>query len=224
MPVNDKDMMENRVLETANRLRLIQADFADESDQTRRDYLCEEIEKVLATILPTERSEFLRKLLERFPTGNFAAKSAEGKSEGERGSMGGESRLKNVDFLIQNLLEIIPTLSEEQRVIIDKSLQEVGWGLQKRLGCDAVLITRGEFGMTLYESSGRESHFPAVAKKVFDVTGAGDTVVSVLCVALAAGAKIDGAAFLANHAAGVVVGELGTASVTRTQLGEALEG
>jgi hypothetical protein len=103
---------------------LIQADFADESDQMRRDYLCEEIEKVLATILPTERDEFLRKLLERFPTGSFAAKPAEGESEGESGSMGGESRLRNVDFLIQNLLEIVPTLSEEQKVIIDKSLQE----------------------------------------------------------------------------------------------------
>jgi hypothetical protein len=118
--------MESRVLETANRLRLIQADFADESDQTRREYLCEEIEKVLATILPTERNEFLRELLERFPTGNFAAKSAEGEAEGERGSMGGGSRLRNVDFLIQNLLEIVPTLSEEQKVIIDKSLQEAG--------------------------------------------------------------------------------------------------
>ena len=126
MPANDQDKMDCRIHETVNRLRLIQADFADESDQTRRDYLCEEIEKVLATILPTEREEFLKKLLERFPTGSFAAKSAEGGAEGENGSMGGESRLRNVDFLIQNLLEIIPTLSEEQKVIIDKSLQEVG--------------------------------------------------------------------------------------------------
>ena len=126
MPANDQDKMDCRILETANRLRLIQVDFADESDQTRRDYLCEEIEKALATILPTEREEFLRKLLERFPTGSFAAKPAEGGAEGESGSMGGESRLRNVDFLIQNLLEIIPTLSEEQKVIIDKSLQEVG--------------------------------------------------------------------------------------------------
>jgi len=126
MPANDQDKMDCRIHETVNRLRLIQADFADESDQTRRDYLCEEIEKVLATILPTEREEFLKKLLERFPTGSFAAKPAEGGAEGESGSMGGESRLRNVDFLIQNLLEIIPTLSEEQKVIIDKSLQEVG--------------------------------------------------------------------------------------------------
>ena len=118
--------MESRVLETANRLRLIQVDFADESDQTRRDYLCEEIEKVLASILPAERDEFLRKLLERFPTGSFTAKPTEGESESESGSMSRESRFRNVDFLIQNLLEIVPTLSEEQKVIIDKSLQEAG--------------------------------------------------------------------------------------------------
>ena len=110
-----------------------------------------------------------------------------------------------------------------KRITDDESLKEVGWGLRKRLDCDAVLITRGEFGMTLFEASGRESHFPAAAKKVFDVTGAGDTVVGVLCVALAAGAEPASAAFLANQAAGLVVGELGTASVTRAQLAEAVK-
>lgn len=109
------------------------------------------------------------------------------------------------------------------RISDDKSLREVGRGLRKELGCDAVLITRGEFGMALFEASGRESYLPAVAKKVFDVTGAGDTVVGVLCAALAAGAKPDEAAFLANQAAGLVVGELGTASVTRAQLAEAVK-
>jgi hypothetical protein len=126
VPASDKNKIESRVLETANRLRLIQADFADENKQTRRDYLCEEIEKVLASIVPAERNEFLRRLLERFPTGSFVAQPAERKSENEGGSMIGESRIRNVDFLIQNLLEIIPTLTEEQKVIIDKSLQEAG--------------------------------------------------------------------------------------------------
>jgi rfaE bifunctional protein kinase chain/domain len=108
------------------------------------------------------------------------------------------------------------------KIADEESLREVGWGLQKRLGCEGVLITRGENGMTLFEASGQESHFPAMAKKVYDVTGAGDTVIGVFGVALAAGASLAEAAFLANHAAGIVVGELGTASVTRTQLVEAL--
>lgn len=126
MPANNRDKIESRVLEAANRLRLIQADFADESGQTRRDYFCEEIEKALAAILPTEREGFLRRLLEQFPTGGFAAQPGE-RTEGiEDASPVGESRLRNVDFLIRNLLEIAPTLTEEQKVIIDKSLQEAG--------------------------------------------------------------------------------------------------
>lgn len=106
----------------------------------------------------------------------------------------------------------------------EETLKEVGWGLLKRLRCEAVLITRGEYGMSLFEASGRESHFPALAKKVFDVTGAGDTVVSVFAVALAAGAEPAQAAYLSNHAAGIVVGELGTACVTREELAASLEG
>ena len=141
MPVNDNDKMESRVLETANRLRLIQVDFADESDQTRRDYLREEIEKVLAAILPSERNEFLRMLLERFPTGGFAAQPAETESEIEGGSTLGESRLRNVDFLIQNLLETLPTLTEEQKVIIDKSLQEAGLGTEVK-NCDSIDLSQ----------------------------------------------------------------------------------
>jgi len=137
VPASDKDKMESRVLETANRLRLIQADFADESDQTRRGYLREAIEKVLGAILPAERNEFLRRLLERFPTGSFTAQSAERESEIEGGSTIRESRLRNVDFLIQNLLEIVPTLTEEQKVIIDKSLQEAGLRTEVK-SCDSV--------------------------------------------------------------------------------------
>jgi len=126
MPANHKDKIESRVLETANRLRLIQADFADESNQTRRDYLCEEIEKALATLLPAEREEFLRRLLERFPTGGFITPPEGGVRETEGDSTAGEARFRNVDFLIQNLLETVPTLTEEQKVIIDKSLEEAG--------------------------------------------------------------------------------------------------
>ena len=69
MPANNKKM-EIYVLETVNRLHLIQVDFADESEQTRMDYLCEEIERALKTVLPEERNEFLQRLQERFPIGN----------------------------------------------------------------------------------------------------------------------------------------------------------
>jgi D-beta-D-heptose 7-phosphate kinase/D-beta-D-heptose 1-phosphate adenosyltransferase len=108
--------------------------------------------------------------------------------------------------------------------IDDGNIQEVGRGLLKRLACDGVLITRGSKGMALFEASGAETHLEALAKKVYDVTGAGDTVVSVFAAALAAGAKLADAAYLSNHAAGIVVGELGTACVTREELAASLNG
>jgi rfaE bifunctional protein kinase chain/domain len=105
-----------------------------------------------------------------------------------------------------------------QRVRDEASLMEVGWGLQKRLDANAVLVTRGAEGMSLFERGGRYTHLPTVAREVYDVTGAGDTVVSVAALALAAGADFPEACALANHAAGVVIREVGTASCSPEQL------
>jgi D-beta-D-heptose 7-phosphate kinase/D-beta-D-heptose 1-phosphate adenosyltransferase len=82
------------------------------------------------------------------------------------------------------------------------------------LGCQAVLVTRGEHGMSLFERGCSPLHVEAVAREVFDVTGAGDTVIATLALALAAGASLSEAAVLANCAAGVVVGKVGTAQAS----------
>jgi D-beta-D-heptose 7-phosphate kinase/D-beta-D-heptose 1-phosphate adenosyltransferase len=100
----------------------------------------------------------------------------------------------------------------------DKSLLKAGALLLKRLKCDAVLITRGEHGMSLFERGGRITHIPTVAQEVFDVTGAGDTVISVLTLAMAAGARMVDAARISNYAAGIVVGVVGTATVKPDEL------
>jgi rfaE bifunctional protein kinase chain/domain len=105
-----------------------------------------------------------------------------------------------------------------RRVTDEASLMEVGWGLQQRLDAAAVLVTRGAGGMSLFERGGRYTHLPTVAREIYDVTGAGDTVVSVVALALAAGADFPAACLLANHAAGVVIREVGTATCTREQL------
>ena len=105
-----------------------------------------------------------------------------------------------------------------RRVRDDASLMEVGWGLQKRLDANAVLVTRGAEGMSLFERGGRYTHLPTVAREVYDVTGAGDTVVSVAALALAAGSDFPEACALANHAAGVVIRDVGTASCSPEQL------
>ncbi len=100
----------------------------------------------------------------------------------------------------------------------DESLLKAGTLLLKRLKCNAVLITRGEHGMSLFERGGRVTHIPTVAQEVYDVTGAGDTVISTLTLAMAAGAGIADAAKLSNYAAGIVVGVVGTATVKPDEL------
>ncbi|MCP4290459.1 MAG: D-glycero-beta-D-manno-heptose-7-phosphate kinase [bacterium] len=106
----------------------------------------------------------------------------------------------------------------------EASLTRAGNILLKRTAAEAVLITRGEHGMALFNKDASEHHLPTVARKVFDVTGAGDTVISVYTTALAAGADFATAASLANHAAGVAVREVGTVAVTADQLRSALTG
>lgn len=97
-------------------------------------------------------------------------------------------------------------------------ITQIGRTLQQSLQCEAVVVTRGEEGMSIFEKSGPSWTIPAVARQVYDVTGAGDTVVSTLALALSAKAPISDAAVLANQAAGIVVGMVGTATITRTQL------
>jgi len=100
----------------------------------------------------------------------------------------------------------------------DESLRRAGEVLLERWDADSILITRGEQGMTLVPRHGTPRHFPTVARQVFDVTGAGDTVVATCALALGAGATLDEAVYLANHAAGIVVGKVGTATVSATEL------
>lgn len=105
----------------------------------------------------------------------------------------------------------------------DQAIDQAGMTIRQRLGCQSVLITRGEKGMSLYEGEGVSWHLPTQARQVYDVTGAGDTVIGTLALALSTGASIKDGAILANHAAGIVVGMVGTATVTPKQLSEAIQ-
>ncbi|MFQ5839830.1 MAG: D-glycero-beta-D-manno-heptose-7-phosphate kinase [Candidatus Methylomirabilales bacterium] len=104
----------------------------------------------------------------------------------------------------------------------EEDVAAAGQALCERLGVEGLLITRGERGMCLCERGGRVTHIPVVAKEVYDVTGAGDTVIGTLTLALAAGASLYEGAVIANRAAGVVVGKVGTATVRPTELAEVL--
>jgi len=99
----------------------------------------------------------------------------------------------------------------------EKSLINAGKALLRKLACSAVLITRGEHGMSLFRKD-KVVHIPTVAKNVFDVTGAGDTVIATFTLAYTAGASMEESAVIANHAAGIVVGEVGTAVITLDHL------
>jgi D-beta-D-heptose 7-phosphate kinase/D-beta-D-heptose 1-phosphate adenosyltransferase len=100
----------------------------------------------------------------------------------------------------------------------DKGLKHAAELIRERLGCDAVLITRGPDGMMLLEGRNDPVYVETAAREVYDVTGAGDTVIATLAASLAAGATMLEAAILANHAAGIVVGKIGTATATLDEL------
>jgi rfaE bifunctional protein kinase chain/domain len=108
-----------------------------------------------------------------------------------------------------------------RRIRTDEDAREAARDFRAIAACESVLVTRGEQGMWLSHPA-VEGSIPAVAREVSDVTGAGDTVVATLALALAAGATLEEGANLANHAAGVVVGKFGPATVTRDELLAAL--
>ena len=130
--------------------------------------------------------------------------------------------------LFRNVTVLAPNHHEAAaaaRILVreEADLLRAGTRLLNQLKARAVLITRGEQGMSLFEAGHGVTHIPTFAREVYDVTGAGDTVMAGLALGLAAGASFKDAAVLANCAAGVVVGKRGTASVSRAELRDALK-
>jgi D-beta-D-heptose 7-phosphate kinase/D-beta-D-heptose 1-phosphate adenosyltransferase len=120
-----------------------------------------------------------------------------------------------------------PNVHETERALgvtiaSDRDAERAGESLLAQLGARAVLITAGERGMYLLDSTGGRAHIPTMAREVYDVSGAGDTVIAVITLALACGASFEEAAIVANHAAGIEVGKFGVAAVSPQELKEAL--
>jgi D-beta-D-heptose 7-phosphate kinase/D-beta-D-heptose 1-phosphate adenosyltransferase len=130
-------------------------------------------------------------------------------------------RYKRVSCITPNLSE---AFSGMRTLLVDedKKIIELGNKILRKLNSDSVLITRGEKGMTLFEPGNKITHIPTRAKEVYDVTGAGDTVIATFTLALAARADFVTAAEISNFAAGVVVGKLGTATVSLDELRSAI--
>lgn len=137
---------------------------------------------------------------------------------------------KQRDFSLYEGFDVITPNHHEAGNAAGEEIQDgqdhvrVGMKLMRESAFRAILITRGEAGMSLFEREQgvRHTAFPAEAREVFDVTGAGDTVIGVFALCLAAGGSFREAAYLANHAAGIVVGKVGTATVSREELKKVL--
>ena len=138
-----------------------------------------------------------------------------------------DPKLRNFDFyrpatlITPNHHEALKMSNTEEDS--DDGLQRAAEIIRERLGCDSVLITRGDRGMILLSENGHPVYVKTAAREVYDVTGAGDTVIAALAGALATGASMLEAATLANHAAGIVVGKVGTATANSTELLETFD-
>jgi D-glycero-beta-D-manno-heptose-7-phosphate kinase len=138
-----------------------------------------------------------------------------------------DPKVQNTDMYRQVTL-VTPNHLEAARmagmeITDENSLKAAAQVLLAQLQCETVLITRGKDGMSLFHRNGEMNTIPTVARRVFDVTGAGDTVIATLALGMAAGLSTVDAALLANLAAGIVVGEVGTATVTSDRLAQALD-
>jgi rfaE bifunctional protein kinase chain/domain len=125
--------------------------------------------------------------------------------------------------LLRGVTCVAPNVAEASAmtgvsIVDDASLERAGMRLVEMLDCRYAVITRGEHGMALFGREGERLKIPSVARTVYDVSGAGDTVIAVLALALAAGAAIEQAMQLANFAAGVVVEKLGTATASPEEI------
>uniref|UniRef100_UPI0025BAC5C6 bifunctional heptose 7-phosphate kinase/heptose 1-phosphate adenyltransferase n=1 Tax=Ignavibacterium sp. TaxID=2651167 RepID=UPI0025BAC5C6 len=125
-----------------------------------------------------------------------------------------ENAIRNIK--IKNAYSDLRIHSDKLRT--GQDIDSAGRGLLEYLKMDAVLITLGDEGMRLFEKGSKPYHIDTVAQEVFDVSGAGDTVISAFTLALACGATMQEAAMIANFAAGIVVGKMGVATTTQKEL------
>ncbi len=131
-------------------------------------------------------------------------------------------KYKNITCMTPNTKEAWEGAGESPKPG-EKEIEKLGQKILKMLQADSILITRSADGMSLFEKGKKApTTIPTMAREVYDVTGAGDTVISVFTLALAAGASLQEAAVLSNHAAGIVVGKSGTASTTVQEIEKVL--
>jgi len=194
--------------------QLIRLDFEDGFGEQRSDLLVARSTKLMSNAGAVVLSDYGKGTLRDIPALIAAARSNNTPVLIDP---------KGTDFeRYRNATLITPNLHEFEAVVgrcsNDQAIEEKGANLIKQLSLDALLVTRSERGMTLLRKDKPVLHLPTRAREVYDVTGAGDTVIATLAAGLAAGMDIADATALSNLAAGIVVGKLGTATVTPAEL------
>ncbi|KKP36325.1 MAG: rfaE bifunctional protein [Candidatus Peregrinibacteria bacterium GW2011_GWF2_33_10] len=129
---------------------------------------------------------------------------------------------KNATLITPNSLEAQQMSSFSEEEFSDSDVEKIGKQLLESLNSN-VLITKGEKGMSLFEKNGKITSIPTFAKEVYDIVGAGDTVVASVALALVSQASFEEAAIIANHAAGITVGKVGTSTVSTEELKRSIE-
>lgn len=187
-----------------------EGEFSEDSVKKLTSTVCDEIERHNVLILSDYKKGALKDIAKIITKANSMGTKIFVDPKGND-----FSRYKNVTAITPNQSEFTAVVGE---VASERELVEKGLHLLKELNLSVLIITRSEKGVTLIEKSGKTVNIPARAKEVFDVTGAGDTFISVLAASYAADCSFEDAVNIANAAASVVVGKLGAATVTKNEI------
>ncbi|CAM4417956.1 bifunctional D-glycero-beta-D-manno-heptose-7-phosphate kinase/D-glycero-beta-D-manno-heptose 1-phosphate adenylyltransferase HldE [Vibrio agarivorans] len=200
--------------------QLIRLDFEDKFENTDVELMTTRLEQNLPNVSAVILSDYAKGALEHAQTLIQMARKA-GKPVFIDPKGADFERYRGATLLTPNMAEfelVVGKVKDEQELI------EKGHALIEEFDFEALLVTRSENGMTLLRRGREPFHLPTQAKEVYDVTGAGDTVISVLAASYAAGKSFEESCALANAAAGVVVGKLGTSTLSEVELAEAVHG
>ncbi|MCX9562729.1 bifunctional D-glycero-beta-D-manno-heptose-7-phosphate kinase/D-glycero-beta-D-manno-heptose 1-phosphate adenylyltransferase HldE, partial [Vibrio cholerae] len=200
--------------------QLIRLDFEDKFENTDAQLILSRMESALPKVRAVILSDYAKGALEHVQQFIQKAKAA-GVPVFIDPKGSDFERYRGASLLTPNMSEFEAVVG---KVKSEQELVEKGFALIEKFDLGALLVTRSEHGMTLLRRGLEPFHLPTQAKEVYDVTGAGDTVISVLAASVAAGKALDEACALANAAAGVVVGKLGTSTVSTIELAEAVHG
>ncbi|MEZ9175812.1 bifunctional D-glycero-beta-D-manno-heptose-7-phosphate kinase/D-glycero-beta-D-manno-heptose 1-phosphate adenylyltransferase HldE [Vibrio kanaloae] len=200
--------------------QLIRLDFEEKFENTDPELILSRMEQALPNVRSVILSDYAKGALEHVQS--FIQKARAANVPVFIDPKGADlERYRGATLLTPNMSEFELVAG---KVKSEEDLIEKGIALIEKYDFEALLVTRSEHGMTLLRKGQAPFHLPTQAKEVYDVTGAGDTVISVLAASVAAGKQLDEACALANAAAGVVVGKLGTSTLSTIELAEAIHG